>query len=104
MAPEQVAANDESPDANSGRLGLAVRPLTPEEKRELKTGSGLVVEQVSGAAEHAGIQPGDVILALNDQPVRDVAQLRRLIGRAGKHVALLVQRDEAKMYVPVDLG
>ncbi|HEY6864194.1 MAG TPA: DegQ family serine endoprotease [Burkholderiales bacterium] len=104
MAAEQVAASDQSPEANSGRLGLAVRALTPEEKRELKTGSGLVVEQVSGAAEHAGIQPGDVILALNDQPVRDVAQLRRLIGRAGKHVALLVQRDESKMYVPVDLG
>jgi serine protease Do len=104
MAAEKVAANDESPDANSGRLGLAVRALTPEEKRELKTASGLVVEQVGGAAEKAGIQPGDVILALNDQPVRDVAQLRRLVGRAGKHVALLVQRDEAKMYVPVDLG
>ena len=103
MAAEKVASDD-SAGVDSGRLGVAVRPLTADEKRQLKTGSGLVVEQVGGAAEQAGIQPGDVILALNNQPVRDVAQLKRLLEHAGKHVALLVQREEAKMYVPVDLG
>jgi serine protease Do len=104
MAPEQVASAGASADASSGKLGVAVRALTADEKRELKTGTGLVVEDVSGAAERAGIQAGDVILALNDQPVRDVAQLKRLLDHAGRHVALLVQREDAKVYVPVDLG
>jgi hypothetical protein len=27
-----------------------------------------------------------------------------LVMKAGKHVAILVQRDEAKIFVPVDLG
>jgi serine protease Do len=36
--------------------------------------------------------------------VKSVRQLRGLIDKAGKHIALLVQRDEAKVYVPIDLG
>jgi serine protease Do len=103
MPAEQTASADR-PSANSGKLGLAVRPLTPEERSESGASGGLVVENVDGAAAKAGVQPGDVILALNNEPVRSVAQLRRLIDKAGKHVALLVQRNDAKVYVPIDLG
>jgi serine protease Do len=45
-----------------------------------------------------------VILGVNDQPVKSVSQLRKAVERAGKHVALLVQRGDATVYVPVDLG
>ena len=104
MPSESVAANEAAPAANSGKLGLVVRPLTAEERSELHAGSGLLVESAGGAAASAGVQPGDVILALNNQSVRSAAQLRRLIARAGKHIALLVQRDDGRLYVPVDLG
>jgi serine protease Do len=50
------------------------------------------------------VQAGDVILGVNNQPVKSVQDLRRAIERAGKHVALLVQRGDAAIYVPVDLG
>jgi serine protease Do len=36
--------------------------------------------------------------------VTSVRELRSLIEKAGKHVALLVQRNDSKIYVPVDLG
>jgi serine protease Do len=45
-----------------------------------------------------------VILALNGTSVKSVEQLRDLVGKAGKHIALLVQRQDAKIFVPVDLG
>ena len=63
-----------------------------------------MVENATGAAATAGIQAGDVILSVNNMPVKNVEQLKQLISKAGKRVALLVQRDAAKMYVPVDLG
>jgi len=90
--------------AGGGRLGLTVRPLTPEERREAEVASGVVVESVSGPAEQAGIQPGDVILSVNGTPVRDVAQLRALAAKGGKSVALLVQRDSARLFIAVPLG
>jgi serine protease Do len=41
---------------------------------------------------------------VNSAPVKDVEQLRGLITNAGKSVALLLQRNEAKIFVPVELG
>jgi serine protease Do len=90
---EKVASTDTSP-SNSGKLGLTVRP----------SDDGLVVEDASGPAAAAGLQEGDVILAVNNQPVKSVRQLRGMIEKAGKHVALLVQREESKVYVAIDLG
>ena len=95
MADEKAAsAEGANSDANSGKLGLAVQ----------QSDRGLVVAGASGPAARAGLREGDVILAVNNQPVKNVEQLRRLVDKAGRHVALLVQREDAKVYVPVDLG
>jgi len=87
-----------------GRLGAAVRALTPAEQKQAGINGGVVVENVGGAAARAGLQPGDIILALNNTPVKDVEQLRTMVGKSGKRVALLVQREDAKVFIPVDLG
>jgi serine protease Do len=41
---------------------------------------------------------------MNGTPVKSAEQLRELVAKAGKRVALLVQRDDAQIFVPVDLG
>ena len=104
-APAEAVASADAPSGDSsGRLGLVVRPLTSDERDQIHAKGGLIVQEAGGAAAKAGVQPGDVILALNDQPVKSVHELRSLIEKAGKHVALLVQRNDAKIYVPVNLG
>ncbi|HWI15776.1 MAG TPA: DegQ family serine endoprotease [Burkholderiales bacterium] len=90
--------------ATPGKLGVAVRPLAAAERQQLGVKSGLVVEQVSGPAARAGLQPGDVILSLNGTPVTTADQLKGLLAKAGKHVAVLVQREDMKTFVPIDLG
>jgi serine protease Do len=50
------------------------------------------------------VQPGDVLIAVNDTPVRSVEQVRELVGKNGKTVALLIQRGENKIFVPVQVG
>jgi serine protease Do len=91
-------------DEDHDRLGLSVRPLTPDEQKEAGVKHGLVVEDVEGPAAEAGIQPGDVLLAVNGTKVADADQLRNLVSKSGKHVALLVERGDARMFVPIDLG
>jgi serine protease Do len=90
--------------AGKGKLGVAVRPLSPEEKKSSELVGGVVVEDVAGAAEKAGVRPGDVIVAVNNTPVKSPEQLRELIAKAGKTAALLVQRDEARIFIPVTMG
>jgi serine protease Do len=100
--PEQAARN--SADDGGGKLGLSVRPLDPKEQQELHTRGRLVVEDVSGPALAAGLQAGDVVLGVNGAGVGSVADLKREVARAGHSVALLIQRDDAQIYVPIDIG
>lgn len=99
---EKVAAK-ESKEATSGKLGLAVRPLTAEERKQLDGKNGLLIENATGSAARAGIRGGDVLLSVNGEPVSSVEQLRSLISKASKRVALLIQRDDARLFVPVDI-
>jgi serine protease Do len=85
-------------------LGLSVRPLTPEEHQDLDVKGGVMVEGSTGPAAMAGIEPGDVILAVNGAKVSNPQQLRTLTAKAGKEFALLVQRENQTMYVPVQIG
>ncbi|MGD0504535.1 MAG: Do family serine endopeptidase [Steroidobacteraceae bacterium] len=101
--PAQAARNNGAED-DGGKLGLAVRPLEPNEQRELHTHGRLVVEEVTGPALAAGLQAGDVVLGVNGAGVSTVADLKREVARAGHTVALLIQRDDAQIYIPVDLG
>jgi serine protease Do len=100
--PTQAAKN--SGEDGGGKLGLAVRPLDSKEQQELHTRGKLVVEDVSGPALAAGVQAGDVVLGVNGAGVGSIADLKREVARAGHSVALLIQREEAQIYVPVDMG
>jgi len=103
-ADDEKVASNEAGSAAHGRLGLAVRPLTREERGENHGKGGLLVEEVSGAAERAGVQPGDVVLAVNGAQVHSVQELKDMSAKAGKHVALLIQREDRQLFVPIDLG
>jgi len=100
--PPQAARN--GAQDGGGALGLAVRPLEPSEQKELHTRGRLVVEDVSGPALAAGLQAGDVVLGVNGAGVSTVADLKREVARAGHSVALLIQREDAQIYVPIDIG
>jgi serine protease Do len=97
-----AAAKDEG-GASQGRLGLALRPLDKDEQREIGQ-AGMLVEDVGGAAAKAGVQQGDVLLAINGTPAGNIEQVRAIVAKAGKSVALLIQRGEDRLFVPVRLG
>jgi serine protease Do len=90
--------------ADGEKLGLALRPLDRAELRSAGLDHGLLVEQASGPARMAGIEPGDVLLALNGKPVSKVEQVREVMRSHPKQVAALVSRDGQQIFVPVELG
>ena len=100
--PAQVSKA--SGEDGGGKLGLAVRLLKPDEQQELHTHGRLVVEDVTGPALAAGLQAGDVVLGVNGSGVSTVADLKREVARAGHSVALLIQREDAQIYIPIDLS
>lgn len=80
----------------ASRLGLIVTDLSDDQKQELEVDAGVLVQEVvEGSGARAGISKGDVILSIDNQPVRSARQFDKLVNAlpAGKSVAVLVQRD-----------
>jgi serine protease Do len=102
LQPETVAlgAGEQS---ETGKLGLAVQDLTPEQRKRLEVNGGVMIGGVDGPAARAGLRQGDVVIAVNGEQIDSVKQFKSLIDKApeGKPVALLIQRGEVRLYVPV---
>jgi serine protease Do len=107
--PAQKSARNVKPETGTPedtKLGLVVRPLTSDEKRSVETEGNVVVEDVQGSAARAGLQPGDIILAVNNQQVRSVQDLRTQAQKLNKGdpAALLVERAGNQIFVPIRAG
>jgi serine protease Do len=103
VASAQSAGTAQDDASAADRLGLAVRPLSAGERQANALAAGLMVDAVSGPAANAGIQPGDIVLALDGTPVTSREQLATLAARGGEHVALLIMRDNIRSIVSVRL-
>jgi serine protease Do len=101
---DKVAAAAAPADGSGGRLGLALRPLDPQERQEAGVRAGVVVQDVAGPAEAAGVEPGDIVLAVNGTPVSTVDQVKSVVEKSQKSVALLIQRGDDKIFVPIRIG
>lgn len=106
---EQTAKNGKqrspSDGASVARLGLVLKELSEAQKDELQLSGGLMVEDVEGAAARAGLQRGDVVLAIGNIELDSLAQLNRVLKRIpkGRNVALLVRRGDNASYVAIKL-
>jgi serine protease Do len=103
----EVAQNSKPvPKVETNKIGLTLKELTPQQKKRLNGKNGLLVIDSAGAAAQAGIRRGDVILGLNNSETQSVEQFNKQINSVavGKTVALLVQRAENTLYVPIKVG
>jgi len=89
-----------------GVLGVTVTKKLLEAVQELRIPSGVMV--AAKAAERstgAGLEPGDVIHALNGEKVESVEALRAVIDKlkTGDAVAIQIERDEQLRYVSFEM-
>ncbi len=91
-------------------IGLGLMDITPDVREQLNLPSsehGALVASVNPdkAASASGIQAGDVIVAVNQSPMKSARQVSQAIAQAEKagkkSVLLLVDRGEAQIYVAV---
>ena len=107
QAGEKLAAMggaERKSESASGKLGLTGRALTAQEAARLGVPGGVVVEGLSGPAAKSGLQPGDVIIGVNNQPITGIEQFRKLLDAAGNRFALLIQRGGSRIFLPVRIG
>ena len=92
-----------------GQLGVLVQDLSPElaESFGLQRSQGAVVAQIipGSAADRAGLKEGDVVIALDNKPIRNASALRNAIGllQVGENVKLDLLRDGKPLIITVTL-
>jgi len=91
------------PETNVNRLGVTVADLNDEQRQQLQVEkNGVLVQKVGkGIALDAGIQPGDVILRVQNTPIRDVAEFNKIVAKlpTDKSIALLIQRNGSPVFL-----
>jgi len=102
---EVVTGNKGNVKPDQNKLGLGLRELSPQQKKKLNGRNGLLVIDSQGISAQVGIRRGDVILALNNTEVQSLEQFSKQIQAipAGKNIALLIQRGENTLYVPLKM-
>ncbi len=100
---DSIPATKPATKAETNKIGLTLKELTPQQKKKLNGKNGLLVTESTGAAAQAGIRRGDVILGLNNSESQSVEAFNKQINAvaAGKTVAVLVLRGESTLYVPI---
>jgi serine protease Do len=106
LAQAGPAAQGAGPRPAAVQLGIAVSELPAAARRALGVPYGLVVEELQAGVARAGLQRGDVIVAINGQRFGSLEEFQRRLAQApaGSSVALLVRRGEASLFVPVPVG
>ncbi|WP_455734291.1 PDZ domain-containing protein, partial [Burkholderia stabilis] len=82
-------------------LGLTMHALSDDERRSTGLAVGMMVDAVRGPAANAGIQPGDVVLELNDTLLETPDDVPSLEANGGNVIAVLIQRNNARKFVSV---
>lgn len=85
------------------RIGLALKRLTVEQKKKIGGRNGLLVTDVKGSSVSAGIMKGDIILVINNTPVKSIQSFNNDLRKIpkGKVIAILLYRNGDTLFVPV---
>lgn len=90
-------------EATGNALGLDVEGISAEKRRDLGNPvGGVLITRVQGdAAYRAGLRPGDLILAINNQSINSVDDFEGVVEDlpAGKAVALRVMRGGTTTFI-----
>ena len=89
------------------RIGLALRELSDNEKKQLEINSGLLVEGIQqGVASRSGMRPNDIILGINNQDVTTVGRFNQLLSKIkkGRNIALLIRRGKTTYFITMKIN
>ena len=85
---------------------MSLSELSPAQLRALRISYGLMVQRVQGLAARAGVQPGDVIVGVNNSTLTSAEQFREQVAaaKAGDTLALRLIRDGNTLFVAVPVA
>ncbi len=103
---ETAGKNSTTPaERTANKIGLVVTDINATERSQIGISHGIAVQSSDGAAARAGIQASDIIMAVGNTSIENVTQFNKIITSAskGSSIALLIKRDNSRLYLPVHI-
>lgn len=97
--PESPPASASAPVRQT--WGWQLRPLSEQDRSQLGVEGGVWVDEVSALSAQSGLLAGDVLLSVNLQPVLSVDDVRRLVEEGRSQLAVLIDRDGLRLFIPI---
>jgi serine protease Do len=108
LPTEAALASAKKPKKELNRLAIIVSDPTAEQRKRLEISKhGVLVQSVKqGPAQHVGIQQGDIILRIQNNVVRDVADFDKIVKElpAGQSIAVLIQRRGSPIFLALKIN
>ncbi|KXW56831.1 MAG: DegQ family serine endoprotease [Betaproteobacteria bacterium] len=106
VASSKDEGTDSKPSQAVNKLGLSLSNLTQQQKSQYGVSHGVIVNNVTGLAADIGMQPGDIILSLNNVNIKSTKEFDAILSKLGnkKVVALLIKRGDTSQFVTLKLG
>lgn len=106
---QEDMTNVEEEDQEISDLGMTVEEITPEmaQQYNLSEDSGIIVVRVEAGspAGEAGIRGGDIILEIDQEPMKDLRDYRRMIRgyEKGDTILFLIKRAQSTIYLTLKI-
>jgi serine protease Do len=111
LPPEGVETGEsegpQSPPPGELVLGMRLENLGADDRKALDVDHGVKVTDVAdGPGKQAGIQPGDVLVQIRGQDIKDVDQLREIVKGLPGHrsVPVLIKRKSRSLFLALRSG
>ncbi|AFZ82596.1 Do family serine endopeptidase [Candidatus Kinetoplastidibacterium crithidiae] len=89
----------------NNKIGLEVVDLSQEMKDSLRISGGVLVKSVSGPSLKAGLKVNDILIAINDENIKDVSHFTNILNKTNKKTfLLLVRRGDQTHWMPIKLS
>lgn len=96
-----VSASAKPDESSIDSWGLQTRNLSNQEKQEAGVEQGVLITAVEDSAANSGLRVGDIILAVNGKEIDSITTLKGALSEKKKSAALLVQRGNGRLFVPI---
>jgi len=95
-----------APESHPDALGLVVSDPDPAQLKDMHLDGAVQVDSAEGAAASAGVRPGDLILSVNVNHVKNAKQYKDLVSKLdmSRPIALLVRRNDQTTRLILHVG
>ena len=101
LTPEKLATADGN-TLDARLAGVRFSELSMAQRSQGVAGVAITTVQQGSRAGAMGLDPGDIVIGVNNRRITSLRELRGLVGMQPRQLVLVVQGDEGVRYVPMD--